>query len=76
MIEYENLFKVNQPYIEDFKLAFSKVLESGWFIPGNKFEEFEKTFAGYHNVSHCADVASGLDAITIFPFKILLKWNY
>ena len=65
MIEYENLFKVNQPYIEEYKLAFNHVLESGWFVLGSQVEEFEKQFASYNNVKYCAGVASGLDALTI-----------
>ncbi len=65
MIEYENLFKVNQHYIKEYKLAFNKVLESGWFILGKSVEQFEQEFADYNKVKFCAGVASGLDAITI-----------
>ncbi|MBA7529976.1 Ribonuclease Y [subsurface metagenome] len=65
MIEYENLFKVNQPYIEEYKLAFNQALESGWFVLGNNVEEFEKEFANYNNVKYCVGVASGPDALTI-----------
>lgn len=65
MIEYENLFKVNEPFIEEYKDAFSRVMNSGWFILGNNVEEFEHEFAEYNNVDHCIGVASGLDAITI-----------
>lgn len=65
MIEYENLYKVNQKYFEDFNRAFGEVLESGWFILGKNVEEFEKEFAEYNNVKHCIGVASGLDALTI-----------
>lgn len=65
MIEYENLFKVNQPYFPDFNRAFNEVLESGWFILGSNVEEFEKEFASFNNVDYCAGLASGLDALTI-----------
>lgn len=65
MIEYENLFRVNQPYFKEFNRVFNEVLESGWFILGNNVEEFEKEFAAYNNVSYCAGLASGLDALTI-----------
>ncbi len=65
MIEYENLKKVNRPYFEDFKAAFDKVLESGWFVLGRNVEEFEREFAAFNNTEHCAGVASGLDALTI-----------
>jgi len=65
MIEYENLFKANKPFLEEYKKAFDLVLKSGWFILGSKVEEFEKNFADYNNREFCAGVASGLDALTI-----------
>jgi dTDP-4-amino-4,6-dideoxygalactose transaminase len=65
MIEYENLNKVNRPYFEDYKAAFEKVLESGWFVLGRNVEEFEKEFAAFNDTGFCAGVASGLDALTI-----------
>jgi dTDP-4-amino-4,6-dideoxygalactose transaminase len=65
MIEYENLFKANKPYLEEYRKAFNQVLESGWFILGNKVKEFEEEFARYNGVEYCAGVASGLDALTI-----------
>jgi dTDP-4-amino-4,6-dideoxygalactose transaminase len=65
MIEYENLKKVNRPYFEDYKAAFERVLESGWFVLGRNVEEFEKEFAAFNNTGFCAGVASGLDALTI-----------
>lgn len=65
MIEYENLFKVNEIYTKEYRLAFNKVLKSGWFILGNNVEKFEQEFAEYNKVKYCAGVASGLDAITI-----------
>lgn len=65
MIEYENLAKLNKPYIEEFKHAFSNVLDSGWFILGENVKQFETEFADYNNVKHCVGVASGLDALIL-----------
>lgn len=65
MIEYENLNKVNLPFLDEYKNAFSKVLDSGYFILGTNLEKFEKDFAGYHGTKFCAGVASGLDALTL-----------
>ena len=44
MIEYENLIRVNQPYLEEFITVFNNVLESGWFVLGKNVEEFEKVY--------------------------------
>ncbi|NOU19899.1 MAG: DegT/DnrJ/EryC1/StrS family aminotransferase [Bacteroidales bacterium] len=65
MIEYENLAKLNQPYFEEYKNAFSNVLESGWFILGENVKRFEEEFAEYNNMKHCVGVASGLDALIL-----------
>lgn len=70
MIEYENLSKVNKHFKEQFKNAFSDVLDSGWFILGERVEKFEKEFADYLQVQFCDGVASGLDAL-ILSIKVL-----
>ena len=65
IIEYENLFKVNQPYFDKYRLKFDEVLQSGWFILGNNVKKFESDFASYNNLEYCTGVASGLDALTL-----------
>ncbi len=65
MIEYDNLNKVNKPFADELKRAFSDVLDSGWFILGKNVELFENEFANYLGVSHCSGVASGLDALVL-----------
>lgn len=65
MIYYENLFNSNKKFIEEFRIKFTEVLNSGWFILGNEVKNFENEFASMHNVKHCVGVASGLDALTI-----------
>ncbi|MCB9062435.1 MAG: DegT/DnrJ/EryC1/StrS family aminotransferase [Halobacteriovoraceae bacterium] len=65
MIDYENLFKVNEIFHEEFKKEFSHFLESGWFILGQNVSEFEKEFASYCQCKHSIGVASGLDALTL-----------
>lgn len=65
MIEYENLAKLNAPFNLEFEQQFSNVLQSGWFILGNKVREFERQFADYLKSKYCIGVASGLDAITL-----------
>jgi dTDP-4-amino-4,6-dideoxygalactose transaminase len=65
MIEYENLYKVNKPFFEEYKQAFRQTLESGWYILGNNVQAFEKEFSGYCNTSQCVGVANGLDALIL-----------
>jgi len=43
--------------------AFTRVLDSGWYIVGKELESFETKFAEYCGVEHCIGVGNGLDAI-------------
>jgi dTDP-4-amino-4,6-dideoxygalactose transaminase len=65
MIEYENIGRLNQPFNEAFELAFKEVIDSGWYILGNKVKQFETEFAAYCKTKHCIGVANGLDAIIL-----------
>jgi dTDP-4-amino-4,6-dideoxygalactose transaminase len=72
-IEYENLQKLNAPFIEEYKQALEGFFSRGWYILGEQVENFEEEFARYHNVKHCIGVANGLDALIlglkVFDFK-------
>ena len=65
MIEYENLGKLNAPFFDSFRKVFGEVLDSGWYILGNRVKEFEKEFAQYCGAAHCVGVANGLDAMIL-----------
>jgi dTDP-4-amino-4,6-dideoxygalactose transaminase len=65
MIEYENLGKLNQPFVEAYKGMFEKTLTSGWYILGKNVSTFEQEFARYTGSKYCIGVASGLDALTL-----------
>ncbi len=43
--------------------AYSRVLNSNYFIRGSECEQFEKEFATFCGVKHCVGVGTGLDAI-------------
>jgi dTDP-4-amino-4,6-dideoxygalactose transaminase len=65
MIEYENLYKLNQPFLNAYSEKYKAVMDSGWFILGNEVALFEKNFAAYCGIDHCAGVANGLDALIL-----------
>jgi dTDP-4-amino-4,6-dideoxygalactose transaminase len=65
MIEYENLFLLNKPFMEDYQKSFADSLEKGWFILGHKVVQFENEFAAYCGSNYCAGLASGLDALVL-----------
>jgi dTDP-4-amino-4,6-dideoxygalactose transaminase len=65
MIEYEHLGKANEPFLVEYREAFNKVLESGWYILGTAGKEFEQAFATYTGSRFCSGVANGLDALIL-----------
>ena len=65
MIEFENLHNLNKSLFDEYKIAFNEVLESGWYILGNKVKEFEHQFSNYCETKHCVGVANGLDALNL-----------
>jgi len=65
MIEFLDLKKVNAQYREELQEAFTRVLDSGWYIMGTELKQFEKDFATYCNTKHAVGVANGLDALIL-----------
>ena len=61
-IKYEDLKKVNEPFFKEYKDCFDEILDSGWYILGNKLRLFEKSFSDFLKVKYCVGVASGLDS--------------
>lgn len=45
--------------------AIESVVDSGWFILGERVKKFESEFAAFTKVKHCIGVANGLDALII-----------
>lgn len=65
MIEYENLFKLNQSFLDEYQQQYESVIDSGWFILGSNVAKFESEFAAYCTAGYCAGVANGLDALIL-----------
>lgn len=64
-IEFLNLKKINERFEEEFSKSIAEVVNSGWYILGNKVSEFETNFAEYCGTKHAIGVANGLDALAI-----------
>lgn len=57
---------LSAPYTElkgELDEAFSRVMQSGWYILGAECEAFEAEFAEYCGVKNCIGVGNGLDAL-------------
>jgi len=63
IIEYESLLNSNKSFEEAYISAFKSVLESGWYVLGDKVKAFETEFARFCDAEYSIGVASGLDAL-------------
>jgi len=65
MIPFLNLKEINARYRSEMIEAFTRVLDSGWYILGEEVKQFEKEFAAYCGTRYCIGVGNGLDALTL-----------
>lgn len=52
--------------------AFTRVLDSGWYVLGAEVEAFEREFAAWCGAPECIGVGNGLDALTLI-FRAYLE---
>lgn len=45
--------------------SVERVVASGWLVLGPEVQQFERAFADYNQVAHCASVANGTDALEL-----------
>ncbi len=64
-VDFLNLHKINDQYRSDIDLAIKEVLDSGWYLLGNKTSQFEDDFANFCGVKHCIGVSNGLKALEL-----------
>ena len=50
--------------------AFTRVVDSGWYVLGKEVEAFEREYAAYCGTKHCVGVGNGLEALVL----ILRAW--
>lgn len=65
MIKFLDLKQVNLQYADELKAAAAEVIDSGWYLLGQKVRGFENQLADYINVTNCVGVGNGLDALRL-----------
>ncbi|PWA04867.1 DegT/DnrJ/EryC1/StrS family aminotransferase [Flavobacterium psychrotolerans] len=65
MIPFLDLQKINAQYADELKQAASEVIDSGWYLMGEKTKGFEKNLASYIGSSNAIGVGNGLDALRL-----------
>lgn len=69
-INFNQLDRAYNKYKEEYNQAIFEVLESGWYILGQKLDEFQKEFSDFIGSKYCVGVNSGLDAL-VLAFRAL-----
>jgi dTDP-4-amino-4,6-dideoxygalactose transaminase len=65
MIKFLDLQKINAQHADELKHAVVEVIDSGWFLQGDRVAAFEQQLADYLGVSHVVTCANGLDALRL-----------
>src|SRR4051794_10999648 len=65
MIKFLDLQKINARYAAELKRAAAEVIDSGWYLQGEKVNLFEAHLANYIGVKQAVSVANGLDALRL-----------
>ena len=65
MIKFLDLQKINAQYAEELKQAAAEVIDSGWFLLGERVKTFEQQYTDYIGVKHAVACANGLDALRL-----------
>ena len=65
MIKFLDLQKISAQYDKKLKQAVSDVIDSGWYLLGERIKNFEQNLAKYIDAKHAIGVANGLDALRL-----------
>ena len=65
MIKFLDLQKITAQYAGELKQAATEVIDSGWFLQGERVKTFEQQLKDYLAVKHVVTCANGLDALRL-----------
>jgi len=65
MIKFLDLQKINAQYTSELKQAAAEVIDSGWYLLGERVKKFEGDLAQFIGVEHAIAVGNGLDALRL-----------
>ncbi len=65
MINFLDLYKINERFREEIDARIKNVLDSGWYILGKEVKNFEANFAKFCGAKHCIGCANGLEALDL-----------
>ena len=62
-IPFLSLKAITEKYSDEIHAAVQQVVDSGWYLQGNKNKTFEENYANYIGTDYCIGCANGLDAL-------------
>ncbi len=65
MIKFLDLQKINAQYSDELKQAAAEVIDSGWYLLGERLAQFENDLSMYIGTKHAIGVGNGLDALRL-----------
>jgi dTDP-4-amino-4,6-dideoxygalactose transaminase len=65
MIKFLDLQRINAESVDELKQVAAEVIDSGWYLLGERVKQFEKNLANYIGVDNTIGVANGLDALRL-----------
>jgi dTDP-4-amino-4,6-dideoxygalactose transaminase len=65
MIKFNDLQKINALHADELKRVAAEVIDSGWFLQGERVKAFEQQFSDFIGVEHTVTCANGLDALRL-----------
>ena len=65
MIKFLDIRSLNLAFQKEIEEAMLQVYQSGWYIRGEKCENFENEFSKFCGAKFCIGVANGLDALDL-----------
>jgi len=64
-IKFLDLQKINNQYADELKKVSSEVIDSGWYLLGERVKKFESELAHFIGTKHAIACANGLDALRL-----------
>ena len=65
MIKFLDLQKINAQYADELKQVAAEVIDSGWYLLGDRVKQFESNLIAFQGGGHAIAVANGLDALRL-----------
>jgi dTDP-4-amino-4,6-dideoxygalactose transaminase len=65
MILFNDLKKINALHADELKKVAAEVIDSGWFLQGERIAAFEREYSDFIGVKNTVTCANGLDALRL-----------